>query len=180
LEDLESEDLEVDGPNPDGCMYIPDEAKSDEESDDEASQSVEVTPVPVRKKKAQAPAVATTNTLNPNPTRGVSLKASRLLSTITKSSEGDNEPVMPIKLSKKRAKIVEDMNDDEIELAPKKLKGKQIRGSANAESNAELDSPPFKKPKVAEEDIGQDAAPEKSGKKRKEVSMKPLQWFRNR
>ena len=164
-EDLKSEDLEVDGPNADGCTYVPGEADPDES--DDSARSVEATPVPARK-KIQAPAVAPTKKSKPVPAR----KVSKQLDTIVESSEDESEPPLSKVTSKKRVMVVKDTDDDGIELPSKKSKGnvkakkaKATKIQETASSESDTDLPPPKKAKV---DIGQKGMAEKSGKRKKE------------
>ena len=160
-EDLESEDPVVDEPNADGCTYVPgDSADPDDESDDE--ESVEAMPIPARRKK-QAP-VAPTKASKPVPARKVSKK----LDTIAESSEDESEQPLLKVTSKKRAMVVEDSDDDGIEQLSKKSKAKAKKSQETASSESELDLPPLKKAKVAQEDIGLQEMAEKSGKRKKE------------
>jgi hypothetical protein len=167
-EDLESEDLEVDGPNADGDTYVPGEGNPADESDDSA-RSTEAMPIPARK-KILAPAVAPTKALKPVPAR----KVSKQLDTIAESSEDESEPPLSKVTSKKRVMVVEDTDDDRIELPSKKAKvnvkakAKVTKIQKTASSESDTDLPPPKKAKVAQKNIGQQDTAEKSGKRKKE------------
>jgi hypothetical protein len=166
-EDLESKDPEVDEPNADGHTYVPgDSANPDNESDDE--ESVEVMPISARRKK-QAP-IAPTKASKPVPAR----KVSKQLDTIAESSEDETEQPLSKVTLKKRAMVVEDSDDDGIKQLSKKLKVKAKKSQETASLESELDLPPPKKAKVAQEDVGLQEMAEKSGKRKKESVCKAI------
>jgi hypothetical protein len=158
---VESEDLEVDEPNADGCTHVPGETDPDDESDDD-TRSAEAMPIPPRKKK-QAPAVAPTKASKPVPARKVSKK----LDTIAESSEDESEPPLSKVRLKKRAMVVED-TDEELLSKKSKVKVKATKYQEMASFESEPDLPPPKKAKVAQEDIGLQGMVGKSGKRKKE------------
>ena len=80
---------EVDGPNSNGNMYVPPD-ESDDESDDSVKLA-EATPAPKGRKKV-TPATAT-KAKKPGVAGNVNLKATKQLAIITKSSDGESEPL---------------------------------------------------------------------------------------